>query len=93
MNAGDKVELLVDDIIGRYSSGEHGVILERCEPGSKYHYFVELPGLVPVTVLGKKTNAVRMFYFHDEELKRCDPSPNAGAVARKVPGCASGMRM
>lgn len=40
----------------------------------------------------QKVNAVRQFYFHDEELKRCDPVLDAGVVARKVPGCSGGMR-
>lgn len=57
-----RVKILVDDLMGRFSAGEEGVLLVN--DSIKYDYFVELPGALSTPFGAMK----RQLYFYKDEV-------------------------
>ena len=61
------VEILINDASGRFQKGEIGAVIENTFP-EKYDYFVELPGICDMSILGLG-EIPRQYFFYAHEVK------------------------
>ena len=67
------IEMLTDDSLGRWVTGEVGEVLENDFP-EKYDYFVKLTGTLPINWNGEEVQSPRIYYFYKHEVKPYDYS-------------------
>lgn len=68
-------EVLIDDIAGRFKSGEIGVLCEEFPPGEKYKVSLNLGTFFHYQLFGDSRNIVkyeRVFLFRAEEVRLLD---------------------